>query len=69
MKPYIIHAVTLTDYEGRTLHVDNLRDSRGGPLITRRPPILAEDDIIAQFNRNFPGRLFTNVKMKTKPIY
>lgn len=68
MKPYIITSAILTDYEGRTLHVDDLRDSRGGPLITRRPPIFVEDEIIEKFNNAFPGRLFTNAKLITKQI-
>ncbi len=69
MKPYIIQSVTLTDYEGRTLHVDRLRDTAGRPIISRRPLLFAEDDIIAHFNRAFPGRLFTNAKIKTTPIW
>lgn len=68
MKPYIITSAILTDYEGRTLHTGELRDISGGPLITRRPPIFVEDEIIAQFNNAFPGRLFTNAKLITKQI-
>lgn len=71
MKPYVIEGVTLTDYEGRTLTMHDLKHRDSGlPIVERRPPKLIEDDYIAAFNRQFQGeRLWVSIKLITRDLF